>query len=188
MKNRTIKQRCLLLLGTFAVVGATLAYGQGGRASINGTVTDQSGGVIADAEVRIRNTRTEQVTTVATTAEGNYSAPFLPVGSYEISALRVGFSRETRTGITLSADQVATANFILKPGEVTSTIEVEATAVELNATTGAIGQVINEKAVVELPLNGQNPAELVFVAPVAINGTFTGLAVPGSGSGYLQEP
>src|SRR5208282_1729846 len=63
-----------------------LAYGQNGRASINGTVTDPSGAVIAGAHISAKNLETAQITTVTTGSEGNYSMPFLPIGHYEITA------------------------------------------------------------------------------------------------------
>ena len=130
-----------------------LAYGQNGRASINGTVTDPSGAVIAGAHISAKNLETAQITTVTTGSEGNYSMPFLPIGHYEITASNPGFASETQTGITLSADQAASVNFALKTGEVTTSVAVSAEAVELETTTGAISQVVDQKSIVELPLD-----------------------------------
>ena len=163
-----------------------LAYAQGGRASINGTVTDPTGAVIAGARISAKNLETSQVTTVTTGSEGNYSLPFLPIGRYEITASNPGFTTETHTGITLSADQVASVNFSLKTGEVSTSVEVRAEAVELETTSGAISQVVDQKSIVELPLDGRNPAELVYVAPGAVNGqtSANSIALPGSGSGF----
>jgi hypothetical protein len=118
-------------------------------------------------------------------AEGNYSVPFLPVGTYDIAASHAGFTPETRTGVALTADQVATVSFVLKVGDVNSAIEVKSEGLEIDTTTGAIGQVINEKSVVELPLNGRNPAELVYTVPGAASAnTINGIALPGKGSGF----
>ncbi|MBZ5595726.1 MAG: carboxypeptidase regulatory-like domain-containing protein [Acidobacteriia bacterium] len=164
--------------------GSHLAYAQA-HATINGTVTDSSGAVIAGAEISIRSLQTGQVTRLTTMTEGNYSVPFLPVGAYDITASHSGFSTETRTGVGLTADQVATVSFMLKVGELTSAVEVKSEATEIDTTTGAIGQVINERAVVELPLNGRNPAELVYTVPgAAAANTINGLALPGAGSGF----
>ncbi len=162
------------------------ANAQGGRASINGTVTDASGAVVPAAQVSLKSLSTGQVTTVTTSGAGDYSIPFVPIGNYEITASHAGFSTEKQTNVALSADQVASVNFILRPGQVNATVEVSATAVELETTSGAVSQVINEKSIVELPLDGRNPAELVFYAPAAVNGNeATGaIGLPGSGSGF----
>jgi len=164
---------------------AGAVYAQAGHATINGTITDASGAVIAGAEISIRSVETGQTTKVNAATGGNYSVPFLPVGTYEITATHPGFSPETRTGVTITADQVATISFTLKVGALSAAVEVKAESVEINTTTGAIGEVINEKSVAELPLNGRNPAELVFTVPGAVNGaTISGIALPGVGSGF----
>ena len=176
---------CLFVIACFSV---SLVYGQEGRGLINGTVADPTGALIGGAQVSIKNTLTGQVTTVTTTSDGNYSAPFLQPGNYEVSASHEGFQSETQSGLTLTADQVASVNFQLRVGASTTKVEVVASGTEIDTTTGAIAEVINEKAITELPLNGRNPAALVFVVPGAIDGTFTvAMNTPGSGSGFPNE-
>ncbi len=178
----------ILFLLQFFCLCAFLAFGQGGRGTINGNVTDPTGALISGAQVSITNTLTGQVTTVNTTSDGNYSAPFLQAGKYEVSASHEGFETQTQTNLTLTADQVASVNFALKVGASTTKVEVVATGTQIDTTTGAVAQVIDQKAISELPLNGRNPAELVFLAPGSINGAFTtAIALPGSGSGFPQE-
>ncbi len=161
------------------------AQAQGGRASINGTVTDQSGAVIVGAKISVTNRGTGQVTNVTTGSEGSYALSFLPIGEYRIMATHPGFSTEIQNGITLSVDESASVNFSLKPGKATTSVEVRAEAAELETTSGAISQVIDQKSIVELPLDGRNPAELVYVAPGAVNSAQTsGIGLPGSGSGF----
>jgi len=171
---------------TFLLLAACSLYAQTGRGTINGTVQDSSGAVIPGAQVTLKNLQTGKVTTLTTTSDGGYSAPFLALGDYEITVAPSGLRAEKRTGVTLTADQVATENFTLVPGTISSTIEVSAASEVLDTSTGAISQVINEKSIVELPLNGRNPAELVFYAPGAVNGNqATGaIGLPGSGSGF----
>ena len=122
---------------------------QSGLASINGTVTDSSGAVLPGARISLKGVSTAQVTTVTTGSEGGYLIPFIPIGDYEITASHDGFSTERQTGIKITADQVATVNFALQPGQVNSLVEVSATAVELETASGAISQVINEKSIVD---------------------------------------
>jgi Carboxypeptidase regulatory-like domain len=178
----------VLVLALGCCLSVISAFGQGGRGTINGSVSDPTGAVVAGAEVRITNTLTGQVLSTTTTSEGHYSLPFLQTGNYTVTATKEGFSSETQTGLILNADQVASANFTLKVGVSTAQVSVEATAAQIDTTTGAVAQVVDQKAIEELPLNGRNPAELVFVAPGSINGSFTNaIALPGSGSGFPQE-
>ena len=168
---------CLTLLTT-----TVTAHAQGGRANINGTVTDAAGAVISGAQISATNLGTGQITNVTTTSGGSYALPFLPIGRYELSASQNGFATENQTDITLTADQVATVNFSLKPGKVSTRVEVKAEGTQLETTTGAISQVIDQRAIQELPLNGRNPASLVFTVPGAVDGEAVGL--PQSGSAF----
>jgi len=177
------------VLCLFQLFCISLVYGQGGRGTINGTVADPSGAVIAGAQVDVKNTQTGQVTSLQTTSDGNYSAPFLQTGLYQISASHSGFETQTQTNITLTTDQVASVNFTLKVGAQTTKVEVQATATQIDTTTGAIAQTIGQKSVQELPLNGRNPASLVAVAPGAVDAYTSSIALnlPGPGSGSPQE-
>src|SRR3984957_314789 len=181
MKNFKILRGIALL-----VLATVSAFAQGGRASINGTVTDPTGAVISGAQISAKNIETGQVTTVTTSSGGDYALPFVAIGHYEIKASHPGFAVQTQTGITLSADQAASVNFALQPGQVSTSVEVKAEAVELETTSGAISQVVDQKSIIELPLDGRNPAELVYVAPGAVNGqtSANSIALPGSGSGF----
>ena len=176
------------VLCLFQFICLSLAYGQGGRGTINGTVADPSGALIGGAQVTIKNTLTGQVTTVNTTSDGNYSVPFLAIGKYDISASHEGFETQTATNLPLTADQVATENFTLKIGSSSTHVEVEASATQIDTTTGAISDVIDSKSITELPLNGRNPATLVALAPGAIDANQVGgMAIPGNGSGAPTE-
>jgi hypothetical protein len=184
--------RRLFLAGVlclFQFLCLSLAFGQGGRGTINGTVADPSGALVASAQVQVKNTQTGQVTTLKTTSDGNYSAPFLETGIYQISASHEGFETQTQTKITLTTDQVLSVNFTLKVGSQNTKVEVEASATQIDTTTGAIGETIGEKSVAELPLNGRNPASLVATVPGAVD-TFTSsipIPTPGPGSGSPEE-
>ena len=175
---------CLLLV----CLSVSLAFAQGGRGTINGVVSDPSGALIAGAQVTMKDVQTGQITTVTTTSNGNFSAPFLEIGSYDISVSHEGFETQTATHLPLTADQVATENFTLKIGSSTTHVEVEAAATQIDTTTGAISEVIDSKSITELPLNGRNPATLVALAPGAIDANqVNGMAIPGNGSGAPTE-
>ncbi len=161
-----------VLLGVL-LLGALNGYGQGGRASINGTVTDQSGAVVPEARIVVTHTATGQVREAASAENGTYVIPLLPVGTVSVTCSRTGFKLESRTGITLTADEKATVDFTLAVGEVAQRVEVSGAAEAINTANGSIGQIVEQNAIVELPLNGRNPAELVFLAPGAVDGLKT---------------
>jgi hypothetical protein len=156
-------KRVLEVLCRFAffLLFVSLAFGQGGRGTINGTVQDPSGALISGAQVTVKNVLTGAVTNLTTTSDGHYSAPFLPPGRYELTAVKQGFTTQTQSGLVLDTDAVASVNFTLKPGSENVKIEVEANATAVDTTTGEVGQVIDDKTITELPLNGRNPAALV---------------------------
>src|SRR5215469_10098915 len=131
----------------FLLLSALLAYGQGGRGTINGTVTDPSGAVVAAADVTVRDLNTGTASRVTTSTDGHFSAPFLQPGTYEVSVVKQGFATETQSGVVLSTDQVTSVNFALKLGNESVHVEVAANATAVDTTTGAIGQVIDQKTI-----------------------------------------
>lgn len=170
------------------LVSVSLAFGQGGRGTINGTVQDPTEALVSSAQITVKNVLTGVVTTLTTTSDGHYTAPFLPPGQYEVSAAKQGFNTQTQTGVVLSAEQVASVNFTLKPGSENVKVEVSANATAVDTTTGEVGLVIDEKTITELPLNGRNPAALVALAPGAIDANqVTNFNTPGPGSGFPTE-
>ena len=175
--------RCAIFLAF-----VSLAFGQGGRGTINGTVQDPSGALVAGAQVTVKNLLTGSITTLQTTSDGHYTAPFLPPGKYEISVAQKGFATQTQSGIVLATDEVSSVNFTLRPGTQNEKVEVEANATAVDTTTGEVGQVIDEKTITELPLNGRNPAALVALSPGAIDANqVTNFNTPGPGSGFPSE-
>jgi hypothetical protein len=149
--------------------GSLLAQGTGGRATISGTVTDSTGAVIPDATVTALNTGTGITTPTKTTSVGTYVLPLLQVGNYTFTVQKEGFKTETRAGIILTADQAASVDFTLTVGAVTQQVEVTANAQLVEANTAALGQVVGERSIVELPINGRNPASLVLLTPGTVD-------------------
>jgi hypothetical protein len=153
------------LISVVLALAVIPAFGQyGGKATVNGAVTDPSGAVIAGAEVTVANTLTGLTTKTTTVDNGTYVVPLLQVGTYSMTFAHPGFVSYTQTNIMLTADQVATVNATLKVGQVNQTVSVSANAQVLETGTAAMGQLISEQSVLELPLNGRNPASLVFLS------------------------
>lgn len=153
--------------------GAFPLRAQEGRASINGTVKDQTGAFIEGATITVLERSTGQSRTATTASNGTYVIPLLPVGTYTVTCSRQGFTTETHSAVTITVDQLANVDCNLAVGEVTQSVEVAGATETLNTTNGQIGTVLSQTPIVELPLNGRNPATLVFLAPGATDGMKT---------------
>jgi hypothetical protein len=161
----------LFIVVASLVIGFTrmACFGQTGRASISGTVTDTSGAVVPQAIITVINTGTSVSTTTRTSGNGYYTVPLLTVGTYVVTAQKEGFGKETRSGIILTAEQAAGVDFTLRLGAVTQNVNVRANAQLIDTQKAELGQVVPEKAIQELPLNGRNPAELVLLTPGTVD-------------------
>jgi hypothetical protein len=165
-RNQVCEWFRITLLLSLAV---SAAFAQESLANFNGTVLDQSGAPIDGATITVKELATGQVRSTKSD-RGTYSLPLLPVGVYTLTCSHPGFTTEVHSNVTLTVGQLATVDFSLKVGETNQSIEVGASAEQLNTTNGELGQVLNEKSIVELPLNGRNPATLVFLTPGAVDG------------------
>ncbi len=132
---------------------------------ITGSVTDKSGAVIAGADVTATSVRTGTERRVKTNETGLYAFPFLRPGEYKVTVQKEGFRQVVRDGLTLEVNQVARVDFTLDLGAVTETVEVTAAAPLIDSDTSAIGQVIETKAIEDLPLNGRNFVQLATLGP-----------------------
>lgn len=116
--------------------------------------------MVPAATVAITNLDTGLRREVITNEAGFYSVPSLPVGRYKLTATRAGFSVEQVLDLKLDVGQTARIDFTIKPGAQTESVSVTATAALLDSETATVGQVIDNKRIVELPLNGRNYLEL----------------------------
>ena len=138
--------------------------------TISGTVTDASGAAIPDAQVVVLNENTGISRTVASNSLGRYSAPQLSLGQFRVSATKPGFQVEVRSGIVLTVGREAVVNFQLQVGQVTQTVEVTGEAPLVETTDAAVGYLVEERSIRELPLNGRDISELILLNPnVVIN-------------------
>jgi hypothetical protein len=165
----------ILALAVFAIActGRNL-FAQSGRAAITGVVTDSSGAVVQDVNVTATNTATGVATTTKTNSSGAYSLLQLQAGTYSLKVEKEGFSSDVQDNYVLVAEQNAGLNFSLRPGQVSERVNVEANSELIHTESAELSQTINEHAIVELPLNGRNPAELVLLAPGMVNVLNTG--------------
>lgn len=152
------------------LAGVAGAHAQTSTATIVGTVYDASRAIIPTVTLRANNLQTGLERQAATDDSGHYVLPSLPAGEYSLSAEHPGFRRETVKAFTLQVNQTARLDFTLQPGTVSESIEVESIAPLLNTDTAAISQVIENRRIVELPLNGRQFLELALLVPGATTG------------------
>jgi Carboxypeptidase regulatory-like domain len=142
--------------------GSLTAFAQ--TAQMTGRVTDSSGGVVPDVSITVRNIATGTDRSTTTNEGGYWTVPLLPPGSYRVTVEHPGFRPIVRSGIVLEVDQRAELNFGLELGAVAERIEVEAAATQLNTVEASRGQVIENRRIVELPLNGRVYNELALLS------------------------
>lgn len=149
-------------------LGVGIAAGQG-LARISGAVTDSTGAAIPGATVVATRIATGETSTVSSNGSGDFVFPSLPPAEYSVSVTANGFAGFVQKGVALQADQAITVNVMLNVGTSTQTVNVEAAAPQVDTTTGTLSQVIGQRQVSDLPLNGRNAAALTtLVAGVAI--------------------
>src|SRR5579871_3753552 len=142
-------------------------------AQISGSVKDQTGAVVADAQVTATNTDTGLKRTTMTDAAGGYALPNLPVGPYRLEASAAGFRTYLQTGIVLQVADNPVINPTLDLGQVSDQVEVEAAAPQVETRDTGVSQVMDSTRVVELPLNGRQVTDLVVLSGAASVSTTT---------------
>lgn len=164
----------VFLLALFALLSATL-WGQA-TSQIQGIVSDSTGSAISGAEVKATQTETGIVRTITTSADGTYFLSNLAVGPYRLEVSKEGFTTYVQTGIVLQVNTNPTIDVTLQVGQVTQSVTVEATAPLIETQNTSIGGVLENKRILELPLNGRNAAEMVQLIGAAVPGGRNGTA------------
>jgi Carboxypeptidase regulatory-like domain len=156
----------VIFLNTAQPAGAQTATGQ-----ITGTIADSSGALVAGAKIKITNTLTGLARETTTSDRGTYSVPLLPVGVYLVTSERQGFKLAVSSDNELKVDQVLRVDLTMEVGALTESVEVIGRSVAIDSETSSIGHVITEKQVTELPLNGRNFLQLLFLGNGAVETT-----------------
>src|SRR5437016_3917102 len=159
-----------------ALTAATV-WAQATTAQISGTVKDQTGAVLPGVEITASQTATGAKRTAVSNETGNYVLASLPLGPYMLEAALPGFKTYVQTGIVLQVDASPTINVVLQVGQVSDQVEVQANAALVETHSTGLGTVVDNQRVVELPLNGRNATELIFLSGMANIG----------GSGFLNS-
>ena len=169
---------CVLVL-LILVCAATIPALAQSTASLTGIVTDGSGAAVPNAKVTVTNKATGVSFNTQTDSAGAYLVPSLPIGVYDIEVTASGFQKAVVTDLDLPVATSVTRNVQLRIGETSVTVEITADAVILDTATNSMGQVINDKYVQDIPLNGRHFTDLSLLTP----GTITPPA-----NGFLSFP
>ncbi len=164
-----------MLLAVF-LYPCTAALAQtAGAGTISGTVTDTGGAVIGNATVTVTNTDTGAARSITTNNAGSYVAPFLQPGHYSISVSAPNFGNVEQKNITLHVGDTLTVDAALPPAAVQSTVQVSAAAPLLDPERTEVSQVVSEKLVQNLPVNGRRWDDFVLLTPNVVNDGGSGL-------------
>lgn len=163
-----ISIRATLFVFVLILASGKLNAQAGATGTILGTVTDSTGAMVSNASVTVTNAATGTAVRTTTSSSGDYQAPSLNPGTYSVSAEMAGFQKTKTSTFTLAVDQKVRVNIVLKPGAVTETVQVMAQALSLDTDSSAIGQLVSQKQVAELPLNGRNFMQLLLLGAGAV--------------------
>ncbi len=149
---------------TLILLSLGIAWGQVSTGTITGYVHDVTNAVVPDATVSITRMATFEKRQVVTNDQGQFTVPYLPIGEYSVTVTMKGFKSETIPHIVLQVDNTVTLPIVIQAGEVTESVEVTAAAPLVDASTSSLGQVISNRNVINLPVNGRDVWSLGLLA------------------------
>ncbi len=168
----------LLLIAACVFMTGRVAFGQS-TATLQGTVTDQKGAVVPNATIIVRNQATWIERTAQTDSSGNYQVAALPVGTYSVVVQAQGFKSDAVSDLNVEVARTLVKDFQLEVGSLEQRVNITADTPVIETATTSVGQVINQRTVQEIPLNGRHFVDL-------------GLLIPGSvtppQNGFLTAP
>jgi hypothetical protein len=144
---------CLLIFGV-----SSQAFGQ--NATVVGTVTDPSGAAVANATITITQIETGQVYHLTSNSDGQYVAPDLPIGHYNVKVEAAGFKVAEQKGVVLQVGDRIRLDYQMAMGGASETVTVEANAVHVQTDTGEVSNVITDQQVSQLAVNGRSISSL----------------------------
>src|SRR5258705_10846092 len=163
MRLRTYSS--ILVIVVLSCLNSTaLVYGQAGKAELTGEVRDQNGAVVTNSRVVATEVATSQTYSATVTESGNYTIISLKPGTYTVSVEADGFKRFVREGVHLSTGERVRLDVVLDPGAVAELVTITQDASLLRTESGSLGQVIQNRKIVDMPLNGRNFLSLVTLS------------------------
>lgn len=171
------------LILTFLLSMASLALGQGVSGRIVGTVVDNSGAAVTSAEVTITNQDTAISTKIRTNSGGEYRVDNLPPGNYTVALEAPGFRSVVSKGNIVTVDNATEVNLTLQVGSTSESVTVSAASPLVDTTSSSLGEVLGEREVTSLPLNGRVFSQLVQTVPGSVASGFGSAAEAAAGAG-----
>ena len=176
--SRKLVAVCNILLA-FVVLGNVPAlHAQAvSIASVTGRAVDQSGAIVMGAQLKMTAVDTGIVHSTVTNSDGFYLFPSLPIGAYTLEISAPGFQTYVQKGLNLQVNDALQVNVTLKVGAVSDKVEVQADASMVQTQQNMISQIMDQKRIIDLPLNGRDPTQLITISGAAVNhsdGTNTG--------------
>ncbi|MBV9211986.1 MAG: TonB-dependent receptor, partial [Acidobacteria bacterium] len=167
MSGSLLKYVFVFSLLALSLAGYSLqsSQAQAGEAALTGSVLDQTGAAVSQAKVTATEIATNHSFTTTTADGGVYTIANLKPGLYTITIEAAGFKRVVREGVELATGERVRVDVTLEPGALSESVTVSANASLLRTETGSLGQVINNRKIVDIPLNGRNFLSLVALAP-----------------------
>ncbi len=159
------KLGALVMFSALGILFGMPGQAQVSTATLNGTVTDNTGALIPGAKVMVVQTQTNFATETLSGPDGSFRVSSIPVGPYVLRVSKEGFSKYEQVGIVLTVGQVGTIPVTLNVGAQTQDVVVTAEVPAVESTNSTIQSVVEENVVSSLPLNGRNPAALMYTAP-----------------------
>src|SRR6266478_6545440 len=166
----------------------SVVFGQVATGTIVGVVEDASGSVVPNT-VMVTHTATAETRHNLTNERGAFSFPYVRIGDYSVTVEAQGFKKKTLTGIIVRVDQTVNIRMPLELGAVTESVEVTSAAPLIDTSTSSLGQVVDNKKVVDLPLNGRNVFALGLLAgnTMPMSGMGTNLPFVASGGRFGEN-
>ena len=152
----------------YVLAPAELLRAQSATGQITGAVKDATGGVMAKVKVTVTNTQTGLTRETTTDDVGTYVVPLLPAGVYLVTAEQANFKLAVTSDVQLNVDQVQRVDLELTAGSISERVEVTADALALDTASSTVGQLISERQVTQLPLNGRSFIQLLFLGAGAV--------------------
>jgi len=178
--------RVVILGAIFVCLVALPAWTQS-TSTIQGTVSDSSGAVLANASVVVQNTATAEERATQTDNNGHYSVPSLPVGNYRITVKAQGMQTAIVNNLVLEVARAVEQDFKLKVASVETTVEIAGAAPVVESTTVGVGQVVNQETVQQIPLNGRHFVDMGLLVAGSVTPPQVGnLTAPLRGQGSFS--
>jgi len=155
----------LLIALAAVLLCPTSVSAQTATATITGTIADGTGAVIPRAQVAVQAHGTGFAYQATSASDGTYTVPLLPIGSYDITVSAAGFGTFNQTGITLDVGQRFRADATMQVGDSQAMVTVTSTTAPLQTDESSVGNVVEGRAIQDLPLNGRQPFTLVLLVP-----------------------